>query len=216
MIYKRSDTPAFIRTAHHKAGHAVIAYRFREHVREGGVTIDAASPGRGHAHLRPVTVPQLASSARQGGERYWKVWCRMAERDIVISLGGPLAELRYIHGRSPAGCLFRDESASDDVAQSISLMKAMDCDGDLAWWMFHDRTRRMLREPRTWRAIRELAGDLINKTLICGKQVDAICERCGVPQIAKAAWTGQNILKEQTAHDGHGGARSARSGDEAQ
>jgi hypothetical protein len=36
-----------LQTAYHEAGHAVMGYRFRTWIRDGGVTVDFKEPGKG-------------------------------------------------------------------------------------------------------------------------------------------------------------------------
>jgi hypothetical protein len=91
-------------TAHHEAGHAVMAYHFRNAIREGGVTVNLNQPGNGCCHTRRGVFPEGRDSMRSIGGTVWTHWQRRVEWAIIELLAGPLAEVRYLNrGRSPAG-----------------------------------------------------------------------------------------------------------------
>jgi hypothetical protein len=47
------DTHTIEVAAHHEAGHAVMAWHFRNAIRHRGVTIDTKQPGSGNVDVRP-------------------------------------------------------------------------------------------------------------------------------------------------------------------
>jgi hypothetical protein len=180
------------RTAIHEAGHAVIGYHFRSEVRDRGVTIDLEKPGNGNAHIRSSALIE-ASVLRDFGGVAWQNWIARAEREMMICLAGPLAELRYVHGRSPSGVIGPD-SASADLTQARALFGCICADDPtrFVWWLYHDQVRGMLRERRTWRAIAKMAELLHDTGFVSEDAVQKVCAEQRVPQISLREWIGQS------------------------
>jgi hypothetical protein len=184
--------PLLDRTAYHEAGHAVIAYRFRNYIDERGVTVDLSKPGGGQTYLQAEAYPFEGPAFRARGGVSWRNWTARAEREIMISIAGPLAELRYVHGKSPSGCLSpKSESADYSTARALFDCIFTDDPTNWLWGNYHDRVRRMLRERRTWQAIGKLAKLLRDTGFASEDAVSDIC--AGVPQISKREWIGQPV-----------------------
>jgi len=60
----------------------------------------------------------------------------------------------------------------------------------LAMWMYCDRTRRLLREPRTWGVLGQLAGRLIEVGFVSDEDAESLFAGWRVPRIPKAVWIG--------------------------
>jgi hypothetical protein len=197
--------------AFHEAGHAVIAYRVREIIRDPGISIVPTEDLLGIAHIKGDD-PWLIQCLRQhsGFPRIaLKAFRRKAERNALHLLGGPLAELRFLSGRSPSGIwgytgASEDEAMfTDDFQRYCALLNALtngrDQGNGLYSLRLNDRVRRMLREPRTWLTVRTLAGRLMNRGTVSADEVEAIFRSAGVPQISKREWIGATITARSIA-----------------
>jgi hypothetical protein len=61
-------------------------------------------------------------------------------------------------------------------------------------WLYCDWTRRLLREPRTWRAIQELAARLIQSGFVSGEDAETIFRAHKVPR-ARRIWLSAAYIK---------------------
>jgi hypothetical protein len=111
------------------------------------------------------------------------------EREIITWLAGPLAEARYLCGRSPKGMLCGNTQDFDRVEEYLAALQPHrdTFKIDMYKWMLHDETRRMLRERRTWGALKELAVLLISQGSVSGQDAESLFRRWLVPQISKKA-----------------------------
>ncbi len=73
--------------AYHEAGHAVIAWRHREIVREDGVSIDAKGYGS-NCHVRSLVFPGESVAMRGMGERFWRLYLARVTAQVEIDQAG--------------------------------------------------------------------------------------------------------------------------------
>jgi hypothetical protein len=140
--------------------------------------------------LRLDVLPRDAEWHRSVGGAVWESFKKRAEREIIISLAGPMAEARYFLGRSPMGFLDGDSPDLQVAKQYLDCLVA--CDSSLERYeeVLYERTRRMLRDHRTWGALKELAGILITGGSVSGAIAEDLFRQWRVPKIANEAWMG--------------------------
>lgn len=177
-------------TAHHEAGHAVMAYRFRMWGPECVVTIDLGNPGRGSTRWRRRVWPCQAAEMRLRGGATWLNWQHRAEQNIIEFLAGPLAEMRYVRGRFPRGVLSGDGSDFGAINDMIGTL--IDDPPDTQRWRFYAQVIqidavRALRERRTWGALEELAGLLISRGTASGAVTEELFRQWKVPRVREIA-----------------------------
>ena len=135
-------------------------------------------------------LPRDAEWHRSVGGAVWESFKKRAEREIIISLAGPMAEERYLLGRVPAG-FFAGDSPDVRVAKRyLDCLPARDSSSKPYEAVLYGRTRRMLREHRTWGALKELAGMLIARNSVPRKIAEDLFGEWRVPGIPKEAWMG--------------------------
>jgi hypothetical protein len=175
--------------AHHEAGHAVIGYRFRKRIGEPGIF---ACPSRhgigGDVQRRLDVLPRDAEWHRSVGGAVWESFKERAEREIIISLAGPMAEARYILGRNPVGFLAGDSPDVQVAKRYLDCLPARDSSSEPYEQVLYGRTRSMLREHRTWGALKELAGMLIARNSVPGEIAEDLFREWRVPRIPNEAW----------------------------
>ncbi len=153
------------RAAYHEAGHAVAAFHYHRSIR--GVTVDTeGSGGTFCAALHPRARGRFPDAA----------WRRLVEEEICICLAGPIAE-GIAHGAAV-------ESAEIDLKHVQRWMGELEVP-NAALVTFVARARAVLREPRTWNAVRTVARRLIQGRRISGADVDAIFRAHNVPREPK-------------------------------
>jgi hypothetical protein len=192
LIRKTIDIPNTIEaTAHHEAGHAAMIYPFWYPIRESGITIDLSTPGIGNvaSGRSDAFVKEERDFMRSRGHAALRAWQQRVGQEIIINIAGPMAEFRYLNGgRSPAGTL---SSSSADVSGDIERVHYLiELQDPLAWpsqdpyemSLYCGWTRKLLREPRTWRAIRELAARLIQSGFVSGEDAEALFAAHKVPR----------------------------------
>jgi hypothetical protein len=166
-------------TAYHEAGHAVIAYRLNRAIREDGVQAFTDAPGYGSAHVRSEAFLPIATVIRDFGGIAWEAWKHRAEEDIIVSLAGPYAELRFLKGKSPSGVITGVSQDLTNVTDRLNVLFGSETDPNRGFylWLYCDEVRRMLREKRTWAAIQALAARLMKNHRVSPLEVDRLCAR---------------------------------------
>jgi hypothetical protein len=102
-----------------------------------------------------------------------------------VFLAGPLAELRYVHGRSPAGTLTGN---TPDLIHARRFLGISEKHNYLVMWMACDEVRRFLRRRQVWQSVCELANTLACTGHVSGEAAEAIFVRYRVPRISKRRW----------------------------
>jgi hypothetical protein len=100
---------------------------------------------------------------------------RHVEEEIMIALGGMAAETRL---KIP----FDAEACSVDVQNARRWLAKLGQADEVSYRSFVRRTGQLLREPRTWRAVRTVARRLVHRGMMSGAAVDAICQELEVPR----------------------------------
>jgi hypothetical protein len=120
------------------------------------------------------------------GGAMWRSYITKVEREIIVCLAGPLAEARYLLGHSPSGICRGD---TQDFEEVKTWMRCLGPDpSEIKEWMLHDRTRKMLRERRTWGALKELADKLIQSGSVSAETAEDLFSQWRVPRITEKAW----------------------------
>jgi len=168
-------------TAHHEAGHAVMAFKCRNSIR-GDVWIDrrrnGAVPTKDESDVR--VMERCRSNPKDWIWFESRVW-----HDLFTTLSGPLAEVRFLNGgRSPSGIPKGD---TPDLIRVWEYLNLLGC-GDFTLWLACNKVRRDLRHPRVWSAVEALAGVLMQKGRISADETEDLFSRNRVPQITKKAW----------------------------
>jgi hypothetical protein len=151
-------------------------------VRDRGVTVDLKNPGNGHVHHRSNVIPELADEFRLNEDRR-RCFEVMVWRQVLMFLGGPLAELRYLNGRWPSAVLSGD---SVDLTMARRYLACVGADNDVGWALAHGDVRKLLRRSQVWPAVRTLAETLASWGHVSNDEVETICRR--VPRITMRAW----------------------------
>ncbi len=150
----------FWKAAIHEAGHGVMAYCFGRTIRRIRIHAD----GTGGVHCAALKENSRAKFPEG-------VWRRLVQEEIMICLGGPLAEQKFDGS-------FSRESASVDLERANLWLKELDSRAEIR--QFADRTVAHLR--RHWPAVPILAGRLLRARQMNGAEVEAICRRAKVPR----------------------------------
>ena len=163
--------------AHHQAGHAVMAYIHHEFLRIG---VAISEEGTGLSILQ---------------DRYWK---RQREQrsqrqslirslnsdeflnDACISLAGPIAELLFLRYACLESLFYSPdiESVQRKLRDMYPGFRREEWGFLLCFCLSH--TTDVLSSPRNWRAVTEIARQLIKHRKISGEVIEKICGLTGV------------------------------------
>jgi hypothetical protein len=192
--------------AHHEAGHAVVAYRHNNWVRERGVWIE---DGGGGCHTRAQAWP---GEGKRTAPEYWQAYLHRLEGDIQEYQAGWLAEVCPAIYNGPAGprtaddvrealwdnhCVEPGGDEWDDLATAAYYLadarkaevgrddlSTLDEEFIVNWYLrIQSRVLEYIWEPPTWNAISTVAGELMVKGKLSEEEADAILERISPPQM---------------------------------
>lgn len=180
---EQADTLA---SAYHEAGHAVFAWRHHAWTREHGIAVNgrkAPRPRQSHVQLgngESVMIKQRNDS------QLWRHWTWRARLTVVEDLAGPLAERRYrqisTSSVAPDGgrdyehamAVLKEWSEADD-RRSIGV--------GLQFWALENHVQRILRNPRVWAAVTNVAGAVVaNGGMLSGGDACRIIEDVDPPR----------------------------------
>jgi hypothetical protein len=155
-------------TAYHEAGHAVLALKFGIGIDE--VALCRAGPLAGYVRMLGGWLVANAAKDSRATELTWNLVKRDTEQRIMVFLAGALSEAKLLgtplrsHGcRSDLQkCLLLCDVLSDYRRQLVQKqgMSIPEIDPAEMTERLRRRTKRVLGDPDTWRAVAALAGDL--------------------------------------------------------
>lgn len=149
-----------VQTAYHEAGHAVVAFELRRGVTV--VTIVPSDENMGHIQesKQPSSRPDINSDAATG----YRI-----EREIQILLAGEIAAAKLC-GREPE---MGEHGSVEDykLAAKFAFRVGGDEEETTAYltWLFI-RTRNMVKNDRVWFPITKLAGVLLERKEMSGRE----------------------------------------------
>jgi hypothetical protein len=157
-------------TAHHEAGHAVVAVVLNTKIRSVSIESDEHSAGR------------FRHSSKIGGNPEWDTTPRVivgVERQVVICLAGLEAQKKYRKSS------VRNYHGETDFHNAVDMLSYFTYDGEeLDLWLklLECRARQIVQSTRWWPVIRELAAVLIERRHLSGSETlkaihDAIDKR---------------------------------------
>lgn len=153
-------------SAHHEAGHGVVAYFCRRELRR--IRIDGQGAGSTHCtELTPAARSVLSDGA----------WRQCAQEEVYICLAGPLAEQRLAGSAD-------FEAGKTDLQMARTWIRAMDEPTSTyaaSVWV----TRSLIGEQEIWTAVCELAEHLVENRFASGRYISALCQSHGVPRIRR-------------------------------
>jgi hypothetical protein len=156
----RKRNPA---VAHHEAGHAIIAYYFRQPL--GLTKIRGDESG----------ISFSMSPNHEAREEYSpELWLRFAAEQARVHLAGPSAE-HIFSGRLGNG------SGADEERATWWLQYL---EPNVTFAALFASTCELLKEERTWEAVSRVASHLMQKGSIRGSTVEVICRVLKVPRVA--------------------------------
>jgi len=162
-------------TAYHEAGHAVAAYAaWPQHPVESATII----PGDGYLGLVRDAEQDDAWRAEVEDERM--AVALLAESETVIWLAGYLAEAQFLDGFAEVAYRFDwtpDSFGALDASSDTWDGEAKPIHHVYAYW---DRTRELLRQPEVWLAVARVAGALLRRDVLSGREIEAIVSDAGV------------------------------------
>ena len=140
-------------TAYHEAGHAVAAFLLDRPFRR--VSIIQDEEGHGHVLYRKFHKrfdPEYGSNPQKA--RF------QIERAIITLMAGGEAERVHTGRRNNLG-----SSSDDETARDLATYIVPDWGDELVAYLkwLRIRTRNLLKSPRNWRAVEELAEALMEK-----------------------------------------------------
>ncbi|MGL4961970.1 MAG: hypothetical protein ACRC67_12110 [Inquilinus sp.] len=164
----------------HEAGHAVMCLLVGNWIREGGITVDMtvdpvdATPDiiLGRCDIRAEALPTLdfAQWAYKEGGLVWEAYKRQVRFDVLTNFAGPVAEARHAK-RQIRGVLLPDPADdTTDMSRAWRLMRILSqaegrdpTDEMLCFhaWCPQNETKKVIRRPRVWSAIRAIAAALL-------------------------------------------------------
>ena len=145
--------------AFHEAGHVAMVYWRSESLHERRVVLH---------------------TDRFGGSTYVPMF-DFTEWDLMIYLGGPMAEFLAMGIEPKRPLLFRNEykNANSDSMRVRSLVKKLRGKNDRRYlFQVQERCREIIQEPRMWRAITLIAEQLVARGEITGEQCEEIFAQC--------------------------------------
>jgi hypothetical protein len=174
-------------TAFHEAGHATVAFRFGKYLRERGLSIDTASPGNGHAHIRgEIPIPDelnsdLPPALRRAQEKRLRSEC-------MELLAGYAAEFRGMRVRG-----FPLIDSSDVRTAMARIQFARGCDENHAQYelqLYRLDVRALIQRPAMWSAISTLAGELLRARdgKLAAGEAEAVLKRAGLRPVRRTYW----------------------------
>jgi hypothetical protein len=151
----------------HEAGHMAIFYWRRIGLHQSHIVI--------HRDRAGASVCSLEALDR-------------SELDLMVLLGGPLAELLFFWKIVPKTAIrFRSEYrlVNSDTTRIRNLVKSLCDDRDDRQYQFRvqERCREIIQTPPMFRAITEIASVVVEKWEISGNECEEIFERSGAPQV---------------------------------
>ena len=162
-------------TAYHEGGHAVTAYAvWPQHPVESATII----PSDGY--LGMVRPAEQDDRWRADVEDEGMAAALAAESETVIYLAGHLAEVRFLDGIAEVPYQFErtsDSLSAQDASSGTWDGEAKPIHHVYAYW---DRTRELLRQPEVWLAVARVAGALLRRDVLSGREIEAIVSDAGV------------------------------------
>lgn len=181
-------------TCYHEAGHGVVAHYWGENPRGG---IRAIRGERGSCNTTICITPDMIRSAGTDLDREWVT--RAAKAAVSIYWAGLLTECKYYGFRIPRGgdrpdkLVWLGDAAdpTEDVHKIKEIFKALGHNlrtkaGKAYAMSLQNETWDVISEERTWRAIQDIAGRLLEKGEVSESEADGVFEKYQVP----AEWYG--------------------------
>jgi len=180
-------------TAYHEAGHAVAAFWNGNPIRRRGIVLHNDYEG-----MTDTCGMLLAHESFVRGQT--REWRRRYEdrvaRACVEYLAGPIAEMLFrrksLTGRLMCRLDGPDAYMGDDIGTVHVLVGGLCLSGDLNrvnsfQLRLQARTQKLLRHPRAWAAVGEIAELLDARGRVTGTQAHEIMCRAGVPVYRRRA-----------------------------
>lgn len=165
-------------TAHHEAGHAVMAFHFRRRIRT--VTIEADDEPGVLGYVQDHKRSRYNREACDPDDPWYMT--RVAT-DVMISLAGPAAEERFTGERSKG-----DSSDIEDVDDLAGLICWGGEETLFVEWL-KARVARVIATPDNWSRVCALAAALLETPRIGGAKARRICDAAApgpMPRITNA------------------------------
>lgn len=150
-------------TAFHEAGHLAMIYWRRESL-----------------YARRVVL----HTDRFGGSIYVPAY-DLTEWDLMVSIGGPMAEFLAMGIEPKRPLLFRNEynDPNSDSTRIRNLVRKLRGKDDRRYlFQVQERCREIIQEPRMWQAITLIAERLVAEGELRGEQCQEILKQCAAPQ----------------------------------
>jgi len=162
-------------TAYHEAGHAVASYAvWPQHPVESATII----PGDGYLDL--VRHAEQDDGWRADVEDEGMAVALAAESETVTWLAGYLAEAWFLDGI--AEMTYRFEWTPDSFGAQNAASGTWDGDMRLSHhvYAYSGRTHELLGQPEVWLAVARVAGALLRRDELFGREIEAIVRKAGV------------------------------------
>jgi len=177
-------------TAYHEAAHAVVALYFGWNIQI--VSVDFDNPGNGHTLMSPVvSIKKDISNLKQiDALIFWKQYLKEQENRACIKFAGALAEAKILS--TP----MRSLGARSDFESILKILYELDSTRKKLRQLIHIpldyrkgfdtrlrvKTRRLISQPQIWKAICNLADELIIwRTLDGGDVAETVQWTLGPP-----------------------------------
>ena len=162
-------------TAYHEGGHAVASYAvWPQHPVESATIIPA------DGYLGMVRHAEQDDSWLADVEDEGMAAALAAESETVIYLAGHLAEVRFLDGIAEVPYQFErtsDSLSAQDASSDTGDGEAKPIHHVYAYW---DRTTELLEQPEVWLAVARVAGALLRRDVLSGREIEAIVSDAGV------------------------------------
>jgi hypothetical protein len=155
--------------AFHEAGHSLAAYRLGRRLGDASVDRDGAGFARTFAIALHRRKTMLAPQ-----------WSAECVAEALICHAGPTAERQYAGGLK-RGMLRAWRTDMEMVHEWLA--KA---DSNVSVEQIAKRTQELLVEPRSWRAVNDIAAWLLLRGSLSGKVIERICREQNVPLVEGA------------------------------